>query len=191
MSRNRTFKKIFLGLMLFSFIPAVLAADLTVRSNGTAQLKGKTYRCALGKQGVTQRKIEGDLKTPLGKFPLRFVYYRPDKFPNGICTKLPKKCLAPNLGWCDDPTSTDYNQAISLPFDGSYEHLWRNNDDFYDLIIVVGYNDQPIYHGKGSAIFIHIAHPDYRPTYGCIAFSRKDLLEILKMLDKSSSVVIS
>ena len=179
---------IFLGIF-FVLTPNLLAADLKVKSNGVAELNGKFYPCALGKNGVTIVKSEGDLKTPLGKFPLRCIYYRPDKFPNGIKTKLMQKAINPDLGWCDDPTSIYYNQAIKLPFPGHYECLWRN-DNLYDLILVVGYNDAPVEPGKGSAIFAHVARDNYAQTYGCIAFSKKDLLEILSLLDKKSSIVI-
>jgi L,D-peptidoglycan transpeptidase YkuD (ErfK/YbiS/YcfS/YnhG family) len=184
-----SFKKSITGLFLFSMMSTVSAMDLIVKSNGTAKFNEKIYHCALGKNGVTSHKIEGDLKTPMGKFPLRCVYYRPDKFLEGIHTGLLKKPSCPTLGWCDDPASPFYNQAIHLPFSGSYESLWRK-DDIYDLVIVVGYNDHPVHRGKGSAIFIHIAGPHYRPTLGCIAFSRKDLLEILEGVDKKSCIII-
>jgi len=163
--------------------------DLIVKSNNTAVFNRKVYHCAIGKNGMTENKVEGDLKTPMGKFPLRYVYYRPDKFPKGIHTGLLQKPLSQNLGWCDDPNSIYYNQLISLPFPESHEDLWRN-DNIYDLIIVVGYNDDPIRKGRGSAIFIHIARPGYAPTAGCIAFSRNDLLEILKNFDKQSHVFV-
>lgn len=181
---------IFSCIALMFFIPTTFAADLLVASNGTAQLNHKTYRCALGKNGVSTSKQEGDLKTPMGQFPLRYLYYRPDKFPQGVKTQLPQKPLHPDFGWCDDSTSPYYNQFIHLPFSKSHEVLWRK-DDIYDLIIVVGYNDDPVHKGKGSAIFIHLARDNYAPTHGCIAFSKKDLLEILEGLDEKSKVIVS
>ena len=33
--------------------------------------------------------------------------------------------------------------------------------------------------GKGSAIFLHLARPDYTPTEGCIALALPDLLTTL------------
>jgi L,D-peptidoglycan transpeptidase YkuD (ErfK/YbiS/YcfS/YnhG family) len=56
--------------------------------------------------------------------------------------------------------------------------LWRA-DGLYDLIVVIGYNDDPVVPGKGSAIFLHVASPDYRPTHGCVALARDDLLAVL------------
>ena len=32
---------------------------------------------------------------------------------------------------------------------------------------------------KGSAIFIHVAHPNYTPTEGCIAVSCENLIELI------------
>lgn len=182
-------KKLLFLILLVLPISATLAADLFVNSDGTATFNHKVYRCALGKNGVTGLKVEGDLKTPLGKFPLRYVYYRPDRFPQGVHTRLRQRPLSPNIGWCDDPSSYAYNQPVELPFLKSHEVLWRSND-IYDLIIVVGYNDQPICKGKGSAIFIHVARENYSPTAGCIAFSKNDLLEILEGLSRRSLVVI-
>jgi L,D-peptidoglycan transpeptidase YkuD (ErfK/YbiS/YcfS/YnhG family) len=44
--------------------------------------------------------------------------------------------------------------------------------------------------GLGSAIFLHVAAPGLRPTAGCVAFSREDLLEILSRLGPEARVDI-
>ncbi len=54
--------------------------------------------------------------------------------------------------------------------------LWRA-DHVYDLIVPLGYNDDPVVPGKGSAIFMHVAKPDYAPTEGCVALALPDLLD--------------
>lgn len=178
------------SILLIFFISTAFGEDLFITSNGIAKFHHKVYRCALGKNGVSTSKQEGDLKTPEGKFPLRCLYYRPDKFLQGVKTQLPQEPLHTDFGWCDDPTSPYYNQLIHLPFSKSHEILWRK-DDIYDLIVVVGYNDHPVHKKRGSAIFIHVARDNYAPTYGCIAFSKKDLLEILEGLDGESKIIIS
>jgi L,D-peptidoglycan transpeptidase YkuD (ErfK/YbiS/YcfS/YnhG family) len=33
--------------------------------------------------------------------------------------------------------------------------------------------------GRGSAIFLHLARPDFSPTEGCIALEQQDLLRVL------------
>ena len=92
-------------------------------------------------------------------------------------------------GWCDDPGDAAYNRPVALPYKARAERLWRE-DGLYDLVVLLGYNDDPVVPGKGSAIFLHIARDDYGPTEGCVALSRADLLEVLKTADAGSRVVI-
>jgi len=91
---------------------------------------------------------------------------------------LPVEPIAPTDGWCDDPSSPDYNRMVRLPHEGSSEELWRQ-DGLYDLIGVLGWNDAPVQRSRGSAIFLHVARPDYAPTEGCIALALGDLERIL------------
>ncbi len=139
--------------------------------------RGKRFRCALGAGGVSPAKREGDGATPIGAFPLRRVFYRPDRLELPEI-QLPSIPLAPDLGWCDDPNSADYNHLVTLPHPDRHETLWRD-DGLYDVIVEVGYNDTPVVAGYGSAIFVHIAKPDFEETEGCIAFRRANLVEIL------------
>ena len=322
---------------------------------------GKTYRCAIGKNGFAANKKEGDGCTPLGVFPLRELWYRADKLP-APKTDLPLKIITKNDGWCDDTKSPDYNKHITLGIpiplgeyssklplplgegggEGSYvyrpaklieyarklrkgstspeaklwsvlrnrqmsgvkfrrqhpidiyvadfyceelkliieldgeshftdsgkasdairskylqknykiirftneeiandfegvvnsiysiialtptlsqrereqkevlsqrereqkevlsqrereqvprhEKLWRD-DDVYDLVIPIGYNDAPVISGKGSAIFLHVARNNYEPTEGCIALKIEDLLELLPLLSPQTYIDIN
>jgi L,D-peptidoglycan transpeptidase YkuD (ErfK/YbiS/YcfS/YnhG family) len=138
-------------------------------------------RCALGRSGVViaGSKREGDGATPLGDWPMRQVFWRPDRLEKPI-TQLPVISLRPDIGWCDDPAHPAYNSQVVLPFPASHENLWRE-DHIYDLIVVLGYNDDPAIAGKGSAIFLHIAREDFSPTEGCVACSRDDLLALLRI----------
>jgi L,D-peptidoglycan transpeptidase YkuD (ErfK/YbiS/YcfS/YnhG family) len=83
-------------------------------------------------------------------------------------------------GWCDDPADVRYNRSVTLPYRASAERLWRL-DHLYDLIVVLGHNDEPVVAGDGSAIFLHLAAEDYAPTQGCIALSRPDLTALLSL----------
>ena len=47
--------------------------------------------------------------------------------------------------------------------------------------MVLGYNDDPPEPGRGSAIFLHLAKPDYAPTQGCVALSRSDMEAVLAL----------
>ncbi len=66
----------------------------------------------------------------------------------------------------------------SIPTPASAERLWRD-DGLYDLVVVLGHNDDPVVPGRGSAIFLHLARPDYAPTEGCAALARADLEALL------------
>jgi L,D-peptidoglycan transpeptidase YkuD (ErfK/YbiS/YcfS/YnhG family) len=108
---------------------------------------------------------------------MRRVLYRPDRL-SAPTTPLPVAPLTPNDGWCDDPADPLYNKPVQLPYTGRHEELWRV-DDLYDVIVVIGHNDAPVVAGMGSAVFMHLASADYRPTQGCVALARQDLLDIL------------
>ncbi len=155
-----------------------MAADIVVDPAGELRWAGRRYRCALGYGGMRMDKREGDGATPVGRFPLRRVLYRPDRVSPPI-TALPVAPLSPGDGWCDDPTDPLYNRPVRLPYAGCRdERMWRA-DGLYDVVVVIGHNDDPVSPGMGSAIFLHVAKPDYRPTHGCIALARQDLLAIL------------
>jgi L,D-peptidoglycan transpeptidase YkuD (ErfK/YbiS/YcfS/YnhG family) len=163
--------------------------DLLVNRTGTAVWGGKPMRCALGRAGVSAEKREGDGATPVGSFAMRCVLYRADRVALPI-TALPCRALRASDGWCDAPDDSAYNRLVALPYPASAETLWHE-DALYDLIIPLGYNDAPIEPGKGSAIFLHLAAPDFTPTQGCVALARDDLLTVLKEADRESRVIIA
>jgi len=137
----------------------------------------RVYRAALGRGSVRADKREGDGATPAGMLPLRRVLYRADRVRPPACA-VPIEPIAPDDGWCDDPALPEYNRMVRLPFAGSHEALWRA-DGVYDVIAVLGWNDAPVRPGRGSAIFLHVARPDYAPTDGCVALAMPDLLAVL------------
>lgn len=146
--------------------------------------------CRIGKMGFVDGALgqEGDGKTPLGTYHLRFGLYRGDRLPvpNAALTFWP---LSPDDGWCDDPNSPAYNRFIRLPFAASHEKLWRE-DGAYDIILVLSHNDSPPEAGKGSAVFIHIAQPDDRKTLGCIAFAPENMVKLLPRLTPDMKIII-
>jgi L,D-peptidoglycan transpeptidase YkuD (ErfK/YbiS/YcfS/YnhG family) len=145
--------------------------------SGTLAWPNGSARCALGRGGVAADKRESDGATPAGAMALRRVFYRPDR-EAPPATRLPTRALAPEDGWCDDPASADYNRHIRRPFAARHEALWRE-DALYDLIVVLGWNDDPPASKRGSAIFLHVASDGYAPTEGCVALARQDLLRLL------------
>lgn len=155
---------------------------------GTLSWNGNAVRCALGRGGVVAHKKEGDGATPEGSFPLRRVLYRPDRVAQPK-TALPVRALNPKDGWCDDPGNQSYNHLVTLPFLASHEVMWRE-DGLYDIVVEIGHNDDPVQPGLGSAIFMHVATPDFRPTQGCIALGLDDLQKLLEGCGKAARLCI-
>jgi L,D-peptidoglycan transpeptidase YkuD (ErfK/YbiS/YcfS/YnhG family) len=163
--------------------------DLVVAPDGLAEWDGRRLRCALGRSGIRADKREGDGATPAGRWRMRALLFRPDRVPRTPLTGLPLRALRPEDGWCDDPADPLYNKPVKLPFRARAELLWRE-DGIYDLIVVLGYNDEPPEPGRGSAIFLHIARPNFTPTEGCVALARDDLITVTAGAGTGSFVVI-
>ena len=145
-------------------------------------------KCALGKRGIGNKKMEGDLITPRGVYKIKGILYRKDKVKN-LITKLRKKAISKKMGWCDDSKSKKYNQLIKLPFKFNFEKLYRK-DDIYDIIFILNFNTNPVKKNKGSAIFIHIAKKNYSPTKGCIAIKKNDIKKLARKISKKTLVKI-
>lgn len=146
--------------------------------------------CAIGKGGVRPaiEKKEGDGASPIGVWSLRRVLYRPDRIERPQ-TGLPVMEIAPDDGWCDAPDDAAYNRAVKLPYPASAENLWRD-DHVYDVIVILGHNDDPVVPGAGSAIFWHLAQPDFRPTEGCVAVPRAVMLSALALAKPGDALEI-
>lgn len=176
------------GFMLAGASGADAAATDLIVTGNTARFGRHRYRCAIGHGGIRKQKKEGDGATPAGSWPIRSVMFRPDRI------TLPKlkfetRALTPNDGWCDAASDANYNRPVQLPYAASAEKLWRT-DGIYDVIAILGYNDDPVVPGKGSAIFLHIARPNYSPTLGCVALAHENLIEFLSKATLTTRVVV-
>lgn len=136
-------------------------------------------RCALGKTGLVaaEDKHEGDGASPVGHWPIRRALFRPDRLARPQ-TRLVIDPTHPDDGWCDCPDDPAYNRPVRLPYAASFETLQRQ-DELYDIIVILGHNDDPPVPGLGSAIFLHCAKPGYPPTLGCVALAKDDLIDVL------------
>jgi L,D-peptidoglycan transpeptidase YkuD (ErfK/YbiS/YcfS/YnhG family) len=152
-------------------------------------LGGLTFACALGRGGRSARKREGDGATPIGRWRLLCVLYRPDRVRRPV-TALPVRRLSPADGWCDAPADRNYNRPVRHPYPASAERLWRE-DGLYDLIVVLSHNTRPRVRGAGSAVFMHVARPGYPPTEGCIALRRDHLQRLLRRLRPGSRICVA
>ena len=150
--------------------------------------KGYKLKCSIGKSGITHSKKEGDLATPKGIFKLGLLYYRKDRI-RFIKSKIRKRVIKKNMGWCNDIRSKKYNQEIHFPFKYNAEKLFKKGK-IYDIFINIKYNQFPIKKGKGSAIFFHLSNKNYKPTSGCVAISRKNFFKILPLIDNRTKILI-
>jgi L,D-peptidoglycan transpeptidase YkuD (ErfK/YbiS/YcfS/YnhG family) len=144
---------------------------------------------AVGRAGIKADKREGDGATPAGTYPLVSVLYRKDRVAPPT-SHLPVRALAPNDGWVDEPSDARYNRLVELPYPASAEEMWRE-DHLYDVLVVIGYNVEPVIPGAGSAIFLHVATPDFAPTAGCVAVSKEVLLGLIPLLGPGSTITIT
>ena len=145
------------------------------------------FKCSIGKNGKTTKKIEGDNKTPKGFYALGPLYYRKDRLPK-LSTKLKKIEIMKNFGWCDDVKSKFYNKPIKTNINVRHEKLYRN-DKKYDLLIPIEYNSKRPKKNKGSAIFLHLTS-NYKKTQGCVAIKEKDMLILLNLINKKTKIKI-
>lgn len=102
---------------------------------------------------------------------------------------MPLAPLHPDDGWVDDPADPQYNRLVTLPYAAHHEEMWRA-DGVYDIVVVIGYNTDPPVSGRGSAIFLHVARPDFASTAGCIAVARDVLVDLLRLLGPVSRITI-
>tara|TARA_Y100000590_G_scaffold433814_1_gene551330 strand:+ start:25 stop:513 length:489 start_codon:yes stop_codon:yes gene_type:complete len=152
--------------------------NIIVKKTGIIKFARYSFKCLLGKNGVTKNKKEGDLKTPIGTFFLRHVMYRSDRIKKPK-TNLPVSLIKKNHVCCDDPQNHKYNKIFETKNFSLGEKLWRK-DNLYDILIVIGFNDSPVIKNKGSAIFLHLIGKDSNSTEGCIAIEKRVMKDLLK-----------
>lgn len=173
---------------------AIRARHIVVRSLAPRATRGwlicgnLRLPCVLGRSGLTSRKREGDGATPRGTYRFETARFRPDRLLRPR-TGLRLAPVAPDEGWCDAAGDRNYNRPVRHPYPKSAERLWRT-DGLYDAFVVLDYNRHPRIQGRGSAIFLHIAPPGGKPTEGCVALARRDLLKVLARLGPRTRIVI-
>ena len=161
---------------------------ISLKNKHTLLCEDFSFKCSIGKNGLTKRKIEGDKKTPIGTFNIGHLYFRKDRI-NKPQTSLRCIEIKDNMHWCNDAKyPKHYNKLINAFVNIKSEKLKRK-DYKYDLLIPIKYNFYKPIPGLGSCIFIHITN-NYKPTAGCIALKKKDLLILLKLINKKTKIKI-
>lgn len=156
---------------------------------GVLRWAGNEVECTLGHGGVRSDKREGDGATPAGRFALRRVLWRADRLARPA-TGLPVAAIGPDDGWCDWPADPLYNRQVRLPHAARHERLHRD-DGLYDVVVVLGHNDDPVLPGAGSAVFMHVAREDLGPTEGCVGLALPDLLRLLAECGPGSAIEVA
>jgi L,D-peptidoglycan transpeptidase YkuD (ErfK/YbiS/YcfS/YnhG family) len=155
-----------------------------VPTQGLLQAGQNVFPCALGRGGISANKREGDGATPLGSMRLLGGYFRNDHIRIGS-TRLVMEAISANLGWCEVPDDRNYNRPVKMPYAASHETM-RRADPLYDYCIVLDWNIVPRRRGRGSAIFFHLARPDFSPTQGCVAVSAQVMARLLPHLSRGT-----
>lgn len=143
---------------------------------------------ALGRSGIVANKFEGDGGTPRGLFRLKRLWWRKDRMPRPA-TGLPVRTIRPDDAWSEDPQDRRYNRPVKRA-DGEAGDRLTRDDNLYDLIIEIDHNDRPRVARRGSAVFIHLARPGFKPTAGCVALRRNDLLRLLERIGPRTRIRI-
>ena len=143
----------------------------------------------IGKNGFTNDKKEGDLKTVVGEFDLGTAFGKHERDEIDINEDIPYFKIKDSHYWVDDINSDNYNELIESEEKPSIsgEHLADYKDNAYEYAINIKANPENI-KGKGSAIFLHINRFGY--TSGCIAISKGDMLKLISMIDSKTRIKI-
>jgi L,D-peptidoglycan transpeptidase YkuD (ErfK/YbiS/YcfS/YnhG family) len=144
--------------------------------------------CSVGANGLTTNKREQDRKTPIGVFNILWGFRLDERWHFTLRHKwfLPVPKV---FGWCDSPSSPNYNRGIRVPSNVSHEVVYRS-DSLYDSALVLDYNVRVRSRNRGSAIFLHIANNNIDSTEGCIALSRKDFVRLSMLIRPGDKIRI-
>ena len=160
---------------------------INLKNKDTLTYDDFSFKCSIGKRGITSKKIEGDKKTPRGIFSLGSLFFREDRNIKPL-TKIKTIVINKKMGWCDDIRHKKYNKLIKINKKIKHEKMFRR-DKKYDLLIPINYNTNKPKKNKGSAIFIHLTD-NYEKTLGCITLKKKDFLILLKLINKKTKIKI-
>ncbi|MGJ4951198.1 L,D-transpeptidase family protein [Bradyrhizobium sp. HKCCYLS20291] len=158
------------------------------RQRGWLDVSGRIIPVALGRGGILANKREGDGGTPRGTFHPRQLWWRADRHPRPT-TRLAIRPIGPEDAWCEDPADRRYNRPFRLRGDQPGDRLARG-DHLYDFIIEIDHNTRPRIAGRGSAVFLHLARPNFGPTAGCVAMTRPAMLRLLQRIGPRTRIII-
>ena len=151
--------------------------------------KSLKVEATIGKNGFTKDLVEGDMKTPIGKFDLGIAFGIHERNEIDMNEYIPYFKIQNNHYWIDDINSKFYNQLIIIDKKPiiSGEHLIDYANEEYEYAIEIKANPHNII-GKGSAIMLHCNKKEY--THGCVGISRDNMIKLLGMIDSNTKIKI-
>jgi L,D-peptidoglycan transpeptidase YkuD (ErfK/YbiS/YcfS/YnhG family) len=182
---SNTYQKIKSGRPLATIRVRAAAGD---PRRGWLTAGSQTIPVALGRGGIIANKREGDGGTPMGTFRPRRLWWRADRHPRPR-TPLPVRAIRPEDAWCEDAASRHYNRPVRLGHGADGDRL-RRDDHLYDFIIEIDHNTSPRVAGRGSAVFLHLARPNFSPTAGCVSMTRSAMLHLLRQIGPHTKITI-
>ena len=140
------------------------------------------YYCGLGRNGLSANRHAGDMTTPIGSFKILYAF---GKAPNPG-TQMTYRDITPN-SYLSSERDT-YNTWVESFRPMSGEHL----TDYYQYKygMDIGFNQNPVVYGKGSAIFLHCKSYDRWWTHGCISLEEKNMVEVLQFTQNGAYMII-
>lgn len=162
------------------------------KQTGILYFKNIVCKVWLGENGTTVDKIEGDLKTPLGKFDLGIVFGFHDRNEIKINDEIEYVRITDSMFWDCDANSETYNRLIydkirNMNGLNNFEHLVDYPIE-YEYAIEIKTNPMQV-SNKGSAIFLHCYND--KPTKGCIAVEKNNLISLIKEIDMRTGILVT
>ena len=148
---------------------------------------GAAIPVVVGRTGLSDRKREGDGKSPAGVFPIGTLF----GFAPSADFAMPYRQLRDTTECVDDTASRFYNRIVDrdqVKVDWSSSEKMRSVGE-YVWGAVVDYNTPPVA-GKGSCIFLHVWGGPQSTTAGCTAMREEDLLTVLHWLDPAKKPML-
>jgi L,D-peptidoglycan transpeptidase YkuD (ErfK/YbiS/YcfS/YnhG family) len=142
-----------------------------------------TWTVRVGRNGLADRRREGDGTTPTGIYTIGRVIYGNAANPG---VRYRYRRLVCGDWWNEDPRSPTYNTFQHVrcgtrpPFRTTTPGLWQDKRAYHHFA-VIEFNMRPIVPGRGSGIFLHAKTGN--STNGCVSLDLPRLIAVLKWLD--------
>jgi L,D-peptidoglycan transpeptidase YkuD (ErfK/YbiS/YcfS/YnhG family) len=141
------------------------------------------WTARVGRNGLADRRREGDGTTPAGVYTIGSVMYGNSSNPG---VRYRYRRLVCGDWWNEDPRSPTYNTFQHVrcgtrpPFRTTTPGLWQEKRAYHHFA-VIEFNMRPVVPGRGSGIFLHAQTGN--STNGCVSLPTDKLVTVLRWLD--------